>query len=194
VSAFSTAGEEHVESELGDVLELSFSWRVVDGYQWIIHEAEERFAVIDVVVDGRRQRLGTQEGRSDRGEPALEVADYRANALLAMCKERIAGEIERLRLLFFAVDNTEANYPVSPACSDFGAFRSSPTGRDVQHRVVPTKPGLGQGRLKWFEQVWRRALRVKTSASTALERNVRSNPLFERVAFSSASAFYRFVP
>ena len=44
VSAFSAAGEEHVESELGDILEVALGGRVVDGDERIIDEAEERLA------------------------------------------------------------------------------------------------------------------------------------------------------
>lgn len=58
VSAFGAAGKEHVEPEFGDILKVTLSWRVIDRDQRIVDEAEERLAVIDVVVDRRRQRLG----------------------------------------------------------------------------------------------------------------------------------------
>jgi hypothetical protein len=58
VSTFGAAGEEHVEVELGDVLELALGGRVVERYERVVDESEERVAVILVVSDRRRQRLG----------------------------------------------------------------------------------------------------------------------------------------
>jgi hypothetical protein len=44
VGALGAAGEEHVEAELGDVLELALGGRVVDGDVGVVDEAEERVA------------------------------------------------------------------------------------------------------------------------------------------------------
>lgn len=61
VSALGAAGEEHVETELRDVLKLALGRRVVDRDLGVVDEAEEGVAVIVVVANRRRQRLG---GRS----------------------------------------------------------------------------------------------------------------------------------
>jgi hypothetical protein len=50
--------------------------------------------VIEVVVDRRRQRLGRQERGLDGVEPALEVADERADVSLSMFTERVAAQVE----------------------------------------------------------------------------------------------------
>ena len=55
VCSLSAASEEHVESELGDVLKLPLRWRVVDRDQRIVDEAEERLAVIPVIPHGNSE-------------------------------------------------------------------------------------------------------------------------------------------
>ncbi len=53
VRALGAAGEEHVEAQLGDVLELALGGRVVDGDVGVVDEAEEGVAVALVVADRR---------------------------------------------------------------------------------------------------------------------------------------------
>ncbi len=80
---FGAAGEEHVETELGDVLELALGRRVVYWDEGIVDEAKERSLVIEVVVDRRRERLGWQERGLHGVEPAFEIADDGANVFLS---------------------------------------------------------------------------------------------------------------
>lgn len=91
LSAFGAAGEEHDELKLRDVLELALSGRIVDGYERIIDEAEERGSVILVVGNRRRQRFGRQERWLDGIESALKVAGDGADVLLPMLAERVSA-------------------------------------------------------------------------------------------------------
>ncbi len=58
VRALRASRKEHVEAQLGDVLELALGRRVVDGDLGVVDETEEGVAVIVVVANRRRQRLG----------------------------------------------------------------------------------------------------------------------------------------
>ena len=85
--------------------------------------------MIDVVVDRRRQRLGRQERWPDGGEPTLEVADYRTNALLAVCKESGTRQTELFRLLLFAVHGADkgAAFCGENGLGSFGVLELAPT-------------------------------------------------------------------
>src|SRR5688572_24514635 len=103
VSAFRAAGEEHVEAELGDVLELAFSGRVIDRDERIVDETEERVVVVLVVPNRRRQRLGRQERGKHSVAPPVEVAHDGAHVSLSMFSESVTGETELLSFLFLTV-------------------------------------------------------------------------------------------
>ena len=90
------AGEQHVEAELGDVLELALGGGVVDRDVGVIDEAEQRVAVELVVADGDGEGLGRQERRGDRGEPLPELVDDRADEATAVDSEVIADEAASL--------------------------------------------------------------------------------------------------
>jgi len=92
VSAFGAAGEEHVKAELSDVLELALGGRVVDGHERIVDEAEERSAVVLVVGNPGRLRLGREKRGFDRVEPALEVENDWTDVLLSMITESVTAE------------------------------------------------------------------------------------------------------
>ena len=90
VRAFGASGEEHVQSELGDVLELALGRRIVDRDVGVVDEAKERGAVIFVIPNSHRQRFGGQEGRSDGAPSESEVVGKRSNTSLSMLTERLA--------------------------------------------------------------------------------------------------------
>ena len=110
VRAFCAAGEEHVQAELGDVLEFSLGGRVVNGHEWVVDEAKERYAVILIVGNRRRQRLGREERGLDGIEPNLKISYERADVLLPMVTELISAQAELLSFLFLAVDGAVAGH------------------------------------------------------------------------------------
>jgi hypothetical protein len=107
VSAFGASGEEHVEAELGDVLKLALRGRVVDGHEWVVDESEERRAVILVVGNRRRQRLGREKRGFHGVEPALEILDDGTDVLLSMLPERVSAQSKLLCLLLLAVHGAD---------------------------------------------------------------------------------------
>jgi hypothetical protein len=108
--ALGAAGEEHVEPELCDVLELALGGRVVDRDRGVVDEAIERVAVTIVVLDGRHQRLGWQERRLDRGAPAVEIVCDRTDVSASVLEQGESAEAASMSLLLLAID-----------CADEGA-------------------------------------------------------------------------
>jgi hypothetical protein len=84
VGALGAAREEHVEAQLGDIVELALGGGVVDRHGRVLDEAEEGVAVIPVVAHGQREGLGRQERRLDGDEPLLEVGDDRLDVPLPL--------------------------------------------------------------------------------------------------------------
>ena len=107
VRAFGAAGEEHVETQLRDVLEFALGGRVVNGDHGVVDEAEERVAVVLLVANRRLQRLGREERRLDGIHPPCEAQNDKADPSLPMFAEFVSGEAERPRLLLFAVDRAD---------------------------------------------------------------------------------------
>ena len=73
-------------------------WIAYDGNEGVLDEAKERVAMILVIANRRRQRLGWQQGRLDRVEPALEILHEGKEVLLSMLAQGIASEAKRNRL------------------------------------------------------------------------------------------------
>ena len=107
VSALGAAGEEHVESQLGHVLELALGGRVVDGDERVVDEAEQRVSMILVVGGCRRQRLGRQESWENGVDPDLEFAGDGADMSLSMLAQRISAQTELLGHLFLAIHGAD---------------------------------------------------------------------------------------
>lgn len=63
VGPLGASSEEHVEAELGDLLELAFGGSVVDRELRIVDEAEECVAVIVVVANRRSEWLRWEQRR-----------------------------------------------------------------------------------------------------------------------------------
>lgn len=101
MSALSATGEEHVESELGDILEVALGGRVVDGDERLIEEAEERVAVILVVVSAA---ASGSDGRS----VGLTASNQLAKSLTIgrMCCRRWASSTPSRRPSFCAFSSS----------------------------------------------------------------------------------------
>jgi hypothetical protein len=105
VSTFCAAGEEHLEAELGDVLNLALRGPVVDGHERVVEESKERRAVILVVGNRRRQRLG--RGSVGGVAPALEFSHDGTDALLSMLTVRVSAQRKLLCFLLLSVHGAE---------------------------------------------------------------------------------------
>jgi Tetratricopeptide repeat len=107
VCALGASGEEHVESELGDVLELALGGRVVDGNVGVVDESEERVAVSPVVLHGDHQRLRRQERRDDGVEPSAWLISLKPEN---QPREKIVRSIRMLDKAIAMSDQCERAY------------------------------------------------------------------------------------